>query len=99
MSEEKIINILKNYSKYTNAKVIDEETKKEYKVSEVIQDLIDLYNKEKSLNKVLKSKTFKDICYNIGETDKRFISKEKLYKAIKELQDELGISEELQDEI
>ena len=64
-----------------------------------IQGLLDLYNKEKSLNEIIKSKTIKDICYNIGEFDNRFISKEEMNKAIKELQDKLGIAEELQDKI
>lgn len=105
MSEEEIIKNAKEMIYNAECWIDDEEysgaEEREWAKfeKETIEGLLDLYNKEKSLNKILKSKTFKDICYNIGETDKRFISKEKLYKAIKELQDELGIAEELQDKI
>ena len=37
LSEEEIIKVLKNHSQYTNAKVIDIETHKEYKVNEAIE--------------------------------------------------------------
>lgn len=53
MSEEEVIKVLKNHAQYTNAKVIDANTRKEYKVSEAIDGLLDLYNKEKEKNKEL----------------------------------------------
>lgn len=55
LSEAEIIKVLKNHAQYTNAKVIDANTKKEYKVAEAIDGLLDLYNKEKEKNKILKS--------------------------------------------
>jgi hypothetical protein len=88
MSEEEAIKEIENYLDFEGSVSI-----------EAIATLYTLYKKEKSLNEVLKSKTIKDICYNIGEFDNRFISKEELNKAIKELQDKLGIAEELEDKI
>ena len=47
MSETDVIKVLKNHAQYTNAKVIDANTGKEYKVSEAIENLI---NRNKQLN-------------------------------------------------
>ena len=55
MSEEEIIGVLKNHAQYTNTKVINANTKKEYKVSEALQGLLDLYNKEKATSHYIQS--------------------------------------------
>jgi hypothetical protein len=96
MSEKEIIKKIEKIIKHFESQ---EYILNGQKIYEYIQGLLDLYKKEKSLNKIIKSKTVKDICYNIGEFDNRFISKEELNKAIKELQDKLGIAEELEDKI
>ena len=93
MSEEEIIKYFKEKEKELKADINRVEdyvnTGSDEEELEAIQGLLDLYNKEKSLNEVLKSKTIKDICYNIGEFDNRFISKDKIRKEKEEIEEML----------